>query len=261
MDFDKLNSITKYPEIKTYHKMGEKGRLQPELSLELDPDKMYHVSEKVDGTNTRMIFYITKDECDYFIGSREEILTAKYDRIYNPTLDIVQNLSEKAEHISEHLYYRNNVCDGVYTFYSELYGGKLPATKQYSNSKEYSMRLFDISYIPLDKFAELIDFSRDVIAMWRVHGGQDFFTTDERKEFSRVLNLETVPFQGNLYGREIPSDLAETYEFLSAYKTTKAGINCEGGRAEGVVIRSDDRKEIVKLRFENYERTLGIKRK
>jgi hypothetical protein len=123
MDYGKLNSMTKYPEIKTYHKMGEKGRLQPELSIELDRDKLYHVSEKVDGTNTRMIFIVEEDTIDYFIGSREELLTAKDDRIYNPTLEVVANLSEPASIISDNLFYRNNVREGVYTLYSELYGG------------------------------------------------------------------------------------------------------------------------------------------
>lgn len=256
--------MTKYPEIKTYHKMGDKsdkGRLQPELSIELDPDKLYHMSEKVDGTNTRMIFIVGEDTIDYFIGSREELLTAKEDRIYNPSLDVVTNLSEPASIISENLFYKNNVCEGVYTFYSELYGGKLPATKQYATSKEYSFRLFDINYLSLDEFENLLNIPREKIANWRDNGGQSFFNTDDRAEFCRVLNIEKVPFRENVYGREVPSDIKETYEFMQSYRITKAGINCEGGRAEGIVIRSDDRKEIVKLRFEDYERTLGIKRK
>jgi hypothetical protein len=32
------------------------------------------------------------------------------------------------------------------------------------------------------------------------------------------------------------------------------------GRAEGVVIRTHDRKKIAKLRFEDYEKTLGVRR-
>lgn len=260
-DFDKLNSLTKYPEIKTYHKMGDKGRLQPELSLSLSPDKLYHVSEKVDGTNTRMIFIIEADHYDYFIGSREEILTARDDRIYNPALDVVSNLLDPTDAISNGLYYRNNVREGVYTFYSELYGGKLPATKQYANSKEYSFRLFDIAYLSLDTLDSMMELPRDEIARWRINGGQEFLTTDERAEFCKALRLNKVPFCENVFGREVPTDIKDTYEFLLAYKTTKAGIDREGGRAEGVVIRSDDRKEIVKLRFEDYERTLSIRRK
>jgi hypothetical protein len=120
--------------------------------------------------------------------------------------------------------------------------------------------LFDINYISLDEFDNLFKLPRDKIANWRDNRGQSFFNTDDRAEFCRVLNIDRVPFHENIFGREIPTDIKETYEFLSAYKITKAGINCDGGRAEGVVLRSDDRKEIVKLRFEDYERTLGIKR-
>lgn len=264
MDFGKLNSMTKYPEIKTYHKMGDKGRLQPELSMELDPDKLYHVSEKVDGTNTRMIFIIEEDGfyIDWFIGSREELLTSKDDRIYNPTLDVVDNLLDPCTSIANSIFaHPKDFPDGVYTIYSELYGGKLPATKQYTASKEYAIRVFDITYMTLEKFNELSELPRDKIAIWRQNGGQYFLTTDDRILKNTVLNLDRVPFIQNIHGSEIPTDIKGTYEFMQSYRTTNAGINCEGGRAEGIVIRSDDRKEIVKLRFEDYERTLGIKRK
>jgi len=258
MDYDKLNSMTKYPEIKTYHKMGDKGRLQSELSINLDPDKLYHVSEKVDGTNTRKIF-IRSYDCDYVIGSREELLYAKGDRIINPSLDIVGNSLKDCERISTGV--PKHVPKGICTVFSELYGGKLPATKQYTDSKAYAFRVFDVMYIDPIQYITLLKMQREKIANWRDNGGQSFFNTDERSEFCKSFNLEKVPFCGNIYGREIPTDIKETYEFMHEFKTTKAGINCEGGRAEGIVIRSDDRKEIVKLRFEDYERTLGIKRK
>lgn len=266
MDYNKLNSITKYPEILTYHKMGERGRLKSELSTILDPNKLYHVSEKIDGTNTRMIF-IVKDEClDYFIGSREELLTAYGDRIYNPQLDIVDNLLGISQSINNEMFLRieNNskeFSDGVYTIYSELYGGKLPATKQYTTSKEYASRVFDIAYLTLDKFNELSELPRNKIANWRQNGGQTFFTTDQRCSVCNILNLDLVPFQENIYGKELPVDIQETYDFMFAYRKSRAGIDFKDGRSEGVVIRSDDRKQIVKLRFEDYERTLGIKRK
>ncbi len=34
MDLKKINSLTKYPSILTYHKLGERGRLTEELSDE-----------------------------------------------------------------------------------------------------------------------------------------------------------------------------------------------------------------------------------
>jgi hypothetical protein len=198
---------------------------------------------------------------DWFIGSREEILTAKGDRIYNTSLDVVSNLIDTAHEIEHKILCHPYFSDGVYTIYSELYGGKLPATTQYSTSKEYATRTFDISYLTLDDFNSMMDIPIDKIALWRNNDGQTFLNTNDRILINAILNLDSVPFIQNVRGREIPTDLKETYEFLQSYRTTKAGINRGGGRAEGIVIRADDRKEIVKLRFEDYERTLGVKRK
>lgn len=259
MNFEKLNTMTKYPEIKTYHKMGEKGRLQPELSIELDPDKTYHLSEKVDGTNTRMIFIAYKDSCDYVIGSREELFYANGDRIINHELNIVNNLLPVCDTISEIIH--QNFSSGIFTIYSELYGGKLPASKQYTSTKDYAFRVFDMMVITPIEYIDLFKKQREQIAQWRDHGGQEFFNNRDRIAFCMQLGLRTVPLHRIAFGSEIPTDLKDTYEFMQSYRTTKAGINCEGGRAEGIVIRSDYRKEIVKLRFEDYERTLGIKRK
>ena len=258
MDFNKLNSMTKYPEIKTYHKMGNRGRLQPELSVTLDPDRIYHVSEKIDGTNTRKIF-INSSYCDYVIGSREELLHAEGDRIINPSLDIVDNSLTDCKKISIDI--QNNIPKGIYTIFSELYGGKLQATKQYTDSKTYDVRVFDVMYINPIEYISLLKMPREQIANWRDNGGQSFFNTEGRSEFCIRFNLEQVPFCGNLYGRDIPTGIEETYDFLQSYRTTHAGINGHSGLAEGVVIRSDDRKEIIKSRFEDYERTLGIRRK
>jgi hypothetical protein len=262
MDFGKLNSMTKYPEIKTYHKMGDKGRLLPELTTELNQDQMYHVSEKVDGTNTRMVFIVDDCYIDWFIGSREEILTAKDDRISNPALDVVENIQEKCKEIATDLFMNpESFPYGIYTIYSELYGGKLPATKQYTTSKAYAIRTFDISYMTLEKYNELCDLPRDQIALWRNNGGQEFKNTDDRAELCNILDLERVPFRENIRGSELPIEIQETYNFMFAYRKSKAGINFTEGRSEGIVIRSDDRKQIVKLRFDDYERTLNIKRK
>lgn len=256
--------MTKYPEIKTYHKMGDKGRLQPELSIDLAPDKTYYVSEKIDGTNTRMIFIVEQGDChiDWFIGSREELFTAKDDRIYNPNLDVVDNLLETTKSIADKIFCRpNDFPDGVYTIYSELYGGKLPATKQYTAFKEYAIRVFDIAYMSINKFHELSELPRDQIAIWRQNKGQTFIGTTYLDEICNFLGLTHVPFLDAINGHELPIDIQGTYKFLQSYLKSKAGINYEGGMSEGVVIRSVGRKHIVKLRFEDYERTLGIRGK
>ena len=76
-DFDKLNSLTKYPSILTYHELGTKGGLKEGLveGKSFAGQEVY-ITEKVDGTNGRVVF-ATNDKgevVDYLLGSRENLL-------------------------------------------------------------------------------------------------------------------------------------------------------------------------------------------
>lgn len=85
IDLRKLNSITKYPSIATYHSMGGKGRLQEELLNPVPPNAELDASEKLDGTNTRIIVLPGDPVATYFIGSREDLLTYQHDLVPNTT--------------------------------------------------------------------------------------------------------------------------------------------------------------------------------
>ena len=93
---EKINSMTKYPSILTYHKIGDKGILQPELTDGTKFDEEVYVTEKVDGTNTRIIV----SGCDYIIGSREDLLYAKGDRIINHSMSIVDTVKSIADRVN-----------------------------------------------------------------------------------------------------------------------------------------------------------------
>jgi hypothetical protein len=54
VDLDKLNSMTKYPSILTYHALGDKGVLQETVQIPFEGRIIG--TEKVDGTNARLIF-------------------------------------------------------------------------------------------------------------------------------------------------------------------------------------------------------------
>lgn len=54
VDLAKLNSMTKYPSILTYHALGDKGVLQDAVQIPFSGRIVG--TEKVDGTNTRLIF-------------------------------------------------------------------------------------------------------------------------------------------------------------------------------------------------------------
>ena len=49
--------------------------------------------------------------------------------------------------------------------------------------------------------------------------------------------------------------LKKLLEFLKFFENSKATIDSESGRAEGIVVRTKDRSLIRKIRFEDYERT------
>lgn len=262
MDLDKINSMTKYPEILTRHVMAEKGMLSTDVSVGLTPDKLYIATEKVDGTNTRMVFIKNRYDCDYLIGSREEILYAKGDRVYNPQMEIVSNLKERAEDIAKQLV-DEDACNGLYTIWGELYGGKMPSAKQYTKDKTvYAYRCFDMMYLDPVDYTNVMKMPVEKISSWRQHGKQPFYSLAKLSQFRTYHSIPAVPVVGMVYGREVPTGIEDSYSFLTNFRTTSAGIDFLG-HSEGIVLRSMDgnHTEMVKMRFEDYEKTLGIKNK
>lgn len=250
-DLRKLNSLTKYPSIPTYHVLGEKGRLTDGLSEDLASQQVI-ATEKVDGTNSRIIF--TPDGA-YVIGSREELLHAQGDLIFNPVLDIVETVRPLADSLVGRVLEQIGRSDCIATVYVETYGGKIGSNaKQYSSERSLGYRLFDVSIVPLAKLDEPLE----AIAAWREDKGQDYLTCEQLAAFAEANEIPGVPqvFTGN--GSELPRDIEGMLEFLRAtiprtHSALDAGAK---GQPEGLVVRTSDRRQIAKIRFEDYERTL-----
>jgi len=237
-EINKLNSMTKYPSILTYHKIGERGRLLDEIQVNFEGKKVI-LTEKIDGVNGRIILF---PNGLYIIGSREELLYAKGDLIGNPQLGIVDVLKPIAEKLAPHLW--------IAVFYFEVYGGNVTKnSKQYTGSGTVGVRLFDVTIVPnSDKILEL---PIEKIAAWRDNGGQAFYTENSLQN----LGLPLTPRIGEDC---VATGLVETFDWLkSKIKKTQVGLD-EGaqGRPEGLVVRSADRSKIAKIRFEDYERTM-----
>lgn len=250
-DLKKFNSATKYPSILTYHELGEKGRLKDVVQVPFSGPTL--VTEKIDGTNARIIFY----NGDYFIGSREEILHARGDRIYNPAQGIVAVAQPVAERLAFSLSMVDHNTSPVITMYGEVYGGKTTASKAYGTSTGF--RVFDIVTTPAKEFADLIEMDSEAIARWRNNGGQNFRTEEVINRYATLANVGVTP---RLTTSEVPTDLVPTYEWLKALLPGATQAPLEGdikGEPEGVVIRTPDRKSIAKIRFEDYKRTLRTK--
>ena len=241
----KINSLTKYPSILTLHRFGEKGRLTNDFTTDISGEQMF-ATEKIDGTNVRIICF--GDE--YLIGSREFILHHSADLFFDPAQGIVDGIQDLQVKIP-------NDLPRLTVIFGELFGGKVS-----SNSKNYGMdklgfRVFDVAVF--DDLS-VLDLSLEEISRWREREtdngmiyGQSFLPSDVLATHSIYWHLvPSVPFEiAGLSHREILDSLKSHLP-----KTNVALSDSAQMKPEGVILRNNDRTKIVKLRFEDYERTL-----
>jgi hypothetical protein len=249
LDLAKLNSATQYPSILTYHAMGERGRLTEVRTAAfefVDPDDV-EVTEKIDGTNARVIIP-PAGHGDLLIGSRTELLHYDTDIIANPTLGIVDTVKPWIYDLAD----LEDNTDWLVVF-GEVYGSRVGgAAKNYTcRDEETDFRVFDIARVP----AWVLDWDRDKIAAWRDHQGQDFVRTDVLAEAADRLEFGLVPL---LTEAGIPPvSVLDTHEWLkTAISATHVALDDTAkGKPEGVIVRTADRAQIAKIRFEDYGRT------
>jgi hypothetical protein len=248
MDLRKINSLTKYPSILTYHEIGEKGRLQPTTTTRFEPSDEMVVTEKIDGTNARAIIFPQGETILY--GSREELLHAKGDLIANPSQGIVEALVPfitKAD-------FRPLT---VIVVYGEVFGIRgLPNSKQYSVDGKPGFSVFDmVEYPSLREFLLHLEQPIEKISAWRDNSGEIPFASEARlKEIVRLW----APLAPRISSPgPLPTGIPETHEWLKQALPGKSNAMLDPtakGQPEGVVVRTPDRKKVVKLRFEDYQR-------
>ena len=250
-NLEKSNTATKYPSIFTYHELDGKGGLKENVLVKVDSSLKGYITEKVDGTNTRIILY----KNDYIIGSREHMLHAKGDRILNPTLGIVENLIPVAEKLMS-----VDTGDDIVIVYGEVYGGNIGKGKvNYTSSNQVGYRVFDVARISKETMERIQAMPLDAISHWRENGGLGFMNVTEIENFCKQNGLYMVPSLCEVDISQLAQNVEGMYEFLKQYVNTQAGIDtC--GMAEGLVVRSFDRTYIRKIRLEEYEKTLKKKK-
>lgn len=247
-----LNTMTKYPSIETFHAMGERGRL---LEQHVVPREPVSVTEKIDGTNARIVLAGGQ----FLIGSREEWLTFSGDLVRNPQLGIVDTLLGLARDLLKD---GHGTGTGMIVLYGEVYGGKLNHASSYTAAGELGFRLFD-AFIASDlEVSAQLQRPLGDIAAWRDAGAQPFLHQRDLDELAGFMRLEQVPTLGTWTLPEKGVSVREMGDILAAsIDTTLAPLDGEPGPAEGVVIRTPDRRWIRKVRFEDYRRTLAPGRK
>lgn len=254
-----LNTLTKYPSIEVYHKLGQKGESIDELTNSFSFDnRTVYVTEKIDGTNSRVLM-LTDDNgnvVDYIIGSRQDLLYARNDRRRDPTCGIVDTMIVPADSICL-------LCDGnllpnhLYVLYGETYGGNLPEAKQYTSNKNVTdIRFFDMWHMPMDEVMEKLEMTDDKLSSWREHGGQPYVHVDELDEFCKMFMLTRVPYIKAIPGTDIPTSLQGVWDWMQEFAQTNVKMDDNArSNAEGVVVRYGDRSEIRKIRFPNYRKS------
>ncbi|AFH63735.1 RNA ligase family protein [Paenibacillus caseinilyticus] len=258
MDLNKLNSLTKYPSILTYHSLGDRGRLTEALSESRgfpEAEDVY-VYEKVDGENSRILLLRGEEGIDYLIGSREELLYAKGDRIGNPYGNIAAFLRPLAEELCAALLSVSLPAGdwALTVIYQESYGGKTKAAKNYTANQTQGSRVFDVFSLNAGELESLLSLPQEKIAAWREHDQQPFYSEERRMDFVHTLHLAYAPLLARVRGADVPRTLEGTFSFLKPFGQTQVGLDT-AGRSEGVIARTADRKLIRKIRFEDYERT------
>lgn len=254
INLKRLNSLTKYPSIPTYHNLDPRNGCLIEGNPILFLDDVI-ATEKVDGTNSRIIFL---PDGTYMIGSREDLLYAQGDLIGNPALGIVEHLRDGAERIAA----GGDAPDIIVVAYLELYGGKIGSSaKQYTTDPSAcGWRLFDVALV--EDWEDKLAWSPNRIAAWRDGGGQWFADEETLAETARRTGMVLTPRMVEpFHGDTIPATIEGMHAMLQDLlpRTQVALDDAAGGRPEGVVFRSPDRSAIAKARFQDYERTLKLR--
>ena len=246
-DLAKLNSVTKYPSIFTYHTLDPKNGSLLDEAMPFEGEVLG--TEKIDGTNARIIYL---PDSNFILGSREELLYGRGDLIGNPAQGIVAAIKSLAEEL------RSCVEQGgIQVFYFEVFGGKVTAaSKQYTGSQQISFRLFDL--MRLSDYESLLAKELPEISQWRENAGQIFVGEEELQRVSQQNNFSLTPRLFSLPASDLPTSIPEMAIFLRERLPASQGVldAGAGGLAEGVVLRTPSRSIIAKARFEDYARTM-----
>lgn len=251
MTFDvrRLDSLTKYPSIPTWHDF-DKGATTPEI----DPETKLFVTEKVDGTNGRIV----RLGGQWWIGSRDRLLARNDGGFFHkgPENPLERAIVDTLRPIAERTVGMNHVT----AWYFEVFGDGIGAScKEYARrGGQVSCRLFDHAVIA--NSAEVMSWRPEQIAGWRQRGGQTFDTVEDLStQLSGVVALVPYLSSSGLPARDLPRSISDGRPFIERWvgKTTRVKLDDEAlGRTEGVVVRTGDRKRIWKLRLEDYDKAM-----
>ncbi|GAA2321281.1 hypothetical protein GCM10010149_87860 [Nonomuraea roseoviolacea subsp. roseoviolacea] len=247
---NKLNSLTKYPKIPTYHQRDSKGLLvDGALNVEYRSTDRVHITEKFDGENTRITLLPTGE---YMIGSREEWLTISGDRLYNEKDGLVDAVRPYADSVPQVPLFTSTTV--ITTFYVEVYGHRATnAWKNYGDGSVPGVRLFDVAQVPIDM---LFDMEIEEIAAWRENADHDgiWASTPDLYQIANLCGFTAATVLDSVMAADLPKDIDGMRDFLYQWPLTTGAISGTPGRSEGIVINDFWRKNLAKVKFKDYDK-------
>lgn len=248
----KLNTLTKYPSILTLHEIGKKNRLTDKLTTSLVGKNLY-ATEKIDGTSIRLLYY----KGERIVGTRENLFTFEQSDFINipkeffSMINYVKPFYEKAKWNIKY------DTDKLTVLYGELYGSTIGSNAKNYGTDKIGFRLFDVVVYEdlsiLNRPLEDISRWREKVTANGIIYGQNFLTRDEMtSQFKEFEFAPTVDFDlGDMSHEAILCNL-KNYIPTTNVALSESALK----RPEGLILRSEDRSAIVKVRYEDYERTL-----
>jgi len=270
-----LNSLTKYPSILTLHALGDRGRLTAALTTPaLESQLPLLATEKIDGTSARLLVFA---DGSYVVGSREHLLTVSGDVLFDPAVGIVDGLrrtvfpsfADAGGHLPALAYAIGpNTLAPLTVIYGEFYGGKVTASsKHYALPEQVGFRVFDVAvFADASALADQLRADVRELAQWRetetpagMRYGQPFLPQPALAAYLAQVGLPGVPHLPPFALASPDLTHEQVLAWLRQHLPHTQALLPGGpapGRAEGAILRTADRSGIVKIRFEDYERTL-----
>ena len=233
----KLDLLSRYPRIPSYHKKTAKGLLTEVVSVELLETEKYYVTELISGSHVRVII----SGNDYIIGDRISLLYAKGDRlgysnrlITNPVMESLRGLHLNSE--------------SIFVLNFIVYGAPgLEGSERYSEDGSIGFRLHDVEEMRLSNFEFPLD---ELMALsWDDRDG--FLGVTDLKKFAKDNKFVLVPALRTLGGKAFPIDRISGLKFLQKFPMTKVGLNTKGS-PKGIVVRSEERDSAFKMIVDDY---------
>jgi hypothetical protein len=251
----RLNSLTKYPSIPTYHSLDAKGKITEQVEEDLAQENVV-ATEKVDGTNARILL-VGADKWSapqLYIGSRADLLFRAGDGLWRDDNQIVEALLPRVVKWSDALHF-----PGLTVLYGEVYGGKINGWKNYTGAGALGFRLFDAWRMSHDQVDDRLGAEPAALAQWRDAGGQPFIGWGDLCCLAARLGQEVVPKVGADRPWPEPHSIEDTYAWAQAAlagRTRAALDDGAAGTPEGVVLRDASSGRKYKIVLRDYERRL-----